>query len=390
MSVLGPFNSGGTASFPGHAFYITPAYDEDVILARYVMKFPQSVYYYDAIAVDGDDDATQRNLDALSHDEFQSYQEHVDSREFAKHYFEFTGREYLSIYPRNAPSHKIWRADYFGQEHWVTTRETHFVDVPRDDELGFVKEVGSERVLKDGSPRLLQEYRSPEPMLNMTMKVISCAPRAFEIDNFLSETEVNHILYLTTGMNLHRSTTAGDNNIAEDERDDVRSTRTSQNTWVYREKDTIMDTIYRRAADLLRIDEALLRPRSKDEYPNMSSSRSLAEALQLVHYDPGQEYTAHHDFGYADFGRKDQPARFATLLLYLNEGMEGGETEFPRWVNAETREGLLAKPKVGKAVLFYSQLPDGNMDDWSHHAALPVRIGEKWLMNLWVWDPEYV
>ena len=93
--------------------------------------------------------------------------------------------------------------------------------------------------------------------------------------------------------------------------------------------------------------------------------------------------TAHHDFGYADFSRKDQPARFATLLLYLNEGMDGGETEFPRWVNAETRAGLKVEPKIGKAVLFYSQLPDGNMDDWSHHAALPVKKGEKWLMNLW-------
>ncbi|KAL7524918.1 hypothetical protein ACHAXR_002655, partial [Thalassiosira sp. AJA248-18] len=202
------------------------------------------------------------------------------------------------------------------------------------------------------------------------------APRAFEIDNFLSQTEVDHIMYLTTGMNLHRSTTAGDTTV-DAERDSTRNTRTSLNTWVYREKSTIIDTIYRRAADLLRIDEALLRPRSKEEYPHMKSSGSLAEALQLVHYDVGQEYTAHHDFGYADFRRKDQPARFATLLLYLNEGMEGGATQFPRWVNAETREGLSVEPKVGKAVLFYSQLPDGNMDDWSHHAALPVRVGEK-------------
>ena len=69
--------------------------------------------------------------------------------------------------------------------------------------------------------------------------------------------------------------------------------------------------------------------------------------------------------------------------------MIGGETEFPRWVNAEGREGLKVEPTVGKAVLFYSQLPDGNLDDLSHHAALPVTKGEKWLMNLWVWDPEY-
>lgn len=34
-------------------------------------------------------------------------------------------------------------------------------------------------------------------------------------------------------------------------------------------------------------------------------------------------------------------------------------------------------------VLFYSQLPDGNMDDFSQHAAEPVTEGEKWLINLW-------
>ena len=89
-------------------------------------------------------------------------------------------------------------------------------------------------------------------------------------------------MYLTTGMKLHRSTTAGDSK--EEERRDIRSTRTSLNTWVYREKDLIIDAIYRRAADLLRIDEALLRPRSADEYPEVRNTRALAEALQLVHY----------------------------------------------------------------------------------------------------------
>ena len=79
-----------------------------------------------------------------------------------------------------------------------------------------------------------------------------------------------------------------------------------------------------------------------------------------------------------------QPQRFATLLLYLNEPEAGGETTFPRWINAETREALKATPKRGKAVLFYSYLPDGNMDDLSQHSAAPVIEGEKWLINLWV------
>jgi prolyl 4-hydroxylase len=94
------------------------------------------------------------------------------------------------------------------------------------------------------------------------------------------------------------------------------------------------------------------------------------------------EYTAHHDFGFSRIDDKKQGARYATLLLYLNEGMNGGETAFPRWQNAETFKELKVFPEVGKAVLFYSQLPDGNMDDFSHHAAHPVQAGgvseEKW------------
>ena len=387
MSIIHPFDSAGTASFPHHTFHIEDDESREV-LAKFVINPPTSVYYYDAITVHDNIDATLDNVAKLTLYEQEAYKAHIDSRKFCDYYYQFTGRQYLSLYPRTKPIHKLWPATYFGQEHWVTSRETHFITNPPLDELTTIDEFGSERILHDTDDRLLFQYREQQQQyLNMTLKVISCAPRAFEINNFLSQAEVDHIMYLTTGLNLVRSTTAGGAerfNAAELERDHTKNTRTSLNTWVYRENDAIMDTIYRRAADLLRIDEALLRPRSSEEYPQMDNTRSLAEALQLVHYDVGQEYTAHHDFGYAKYtSDKKQPARFATLLLYLNEPEEGGATQFPRWANAETVEGLNVEPKRGKAVLFYSQLPDGNMDDLSQHAALPVRVGEKWLMNLW-------
>ena len=85
--------------------------------------------------------------------------------------------------------------------------------------------------------------------------------------------------------------------------------------------------------------------------------------------------------------KKGQGARWATLLFYLNDDMEGGETSFPRWVNSKTAKPLKVVPEKGKAVLFYSLLPDGNMDDLSQHSSIPVRKGEKWLTNLWVHDP---
>jgi prolyl 4-hydroxylase len=110
--------------------------------------------------------------------------------------------------------------------------------------------------------------------------------------------------------------------------------------------------------------------------------RVLTYSFLSLHFTLDVEYTAHHDFGFSKIDDKKQGARFATLLLYLNEDMNGGETAFPRWQNAETFKELMVVPEVGKAVLFYSQLPDGNFDDFSHHAAQPVQTGganeEKW------------
>mmetsp|Transcript_55628 Transcript_55628/g.166690 ORF Transcript_55628/g.166690 Transcript_55628/m.166690 type:complete len:291 (-) Transcript_55628:42-914(-) len=289
------------------------------------------------------------------------------------------------MYARDKPSHYMWRADVFDQEHWVTTKETHFVELPPEEKLKRITARGRARILTDDEPRNLAEYRTSEPTMNMTLKVLSCAPRAFEIRNFLSGVEVDHIVKIATGTDLRLSTTGdGSRNAASDTK-----TRTSRNAWVAREESPIIDAIYRRAADLLRIDEALLRHRSEGERPELDTPGSVAETLQLVHYDVGQEYTAHHDFGYRSQDHHLQPDRFATLLLYLNQGMKGGETSFPRWVNADTSTPLMVTPELGKAVLFYSQLPDGNMDDLSQHAAVPVREGEKWLINLWVRDPVY-
>ena len=83
--------------------------------------------------------------------------------------------------------------------------------------------------------------------------------------------------------------------------------------------------------------------------------------------------------------RWQERTRFATLLLYLNEPTLGGQTLFPK--TAVREPPLALHPGKGGALLFYNLLPDGNVDDASLHAALPVLAGEKWLANFWVWDP---
>eukprot|EP00592_Proboscia_alata_P009378 CAMPEP_0194357626 /NCGR_PEP_ID=MMETSP0174-20130528/5087_1 /TAXON_ID=216777 /ORGANISM="Proboscia alata, Strain PI-D3" /LENGTH=453 /DNA_ID=CAMNT_0039127735 /DNA_START=340 /DNA_END=1698 /DNA_ORIENTATION=+ len=381
------FNACGTATFPGHVFYFAPDNERQSsqILHRFHVQSNQCRYVFDPYkdGVSLTKDATHRykkGISSLSQDQLDLYYTQREDIDFASQYKAFTGIDWLSLYPkRKRPSHQMWTADYFGQQHSVTTSETHFKETPPDDMLGKISNAKKLRHVDTNATRALENYRAKD-YLNLTLTVLSCAPRVFEIKNFLSQVEVDHVIHLATGMKLMDSTVSGSDGAKGRQ---SSSTRTSKNTWVDRSRSPIIDSIYRRASDLLRIDEALLRSRGEDEVPSVKSKSSIAEALQLVHYDIGEENTAHHDFGYPRSTARGQPARFATLLLYLNEGMKGGETTFPRWVNAENRQALKVVPEIGKAVLFYSQLPDGNMDDLSQHSAAPVKVGEKWMTNLW-------
>lgn len=117
--------------------------------------------------------------------------------------------------------------------------------------------------------------------------------------------------------------------------------------------------------------------------------------------------------------------RYATALFYLNDLGEGhgGETVFPEsWPThqpeeehvdldkalealrasgdasglkegsmeeemvAQCRSKLAVKPKKGKAIMFYSQLPDGSPDQSSLHGGCPVLSGVKYAANLWIWS----
>ena len=50
-------------------------------------------------------------------------------------------------------------------------------------------------------------------------------------------------------------------------------------------------------------------------------------------------------------------------------------------------KGFRVKPKKGTAILFYSMLSDGNLDEKSLHSGCPVKEGEKWAANWWFYDP---
>ena len=97
------------------------------------------------------------------------------------------------------------------------------------------------------------------------------------------------------------------------------------------------------------------------------------EPLQLLRYRPGAEYKPHLDALPPGSGNQ----RILTVIVYLSDAYEGGETQFPR-------TGLTIRGRAGDALMFANVLPDGTPDPLSVHAGLPVRRGEKTIATRWI------
>jgi prolyl 4-hydroxylase len=101
------------------------------------------------------------------------------------------------------------------------------------------------------------------------------------------------------------------------------------------------------------------------------------EPLQVLRYRPGQQYRSHLDAVPAHGNR-----RILTMIVYLNDGYEGGETRF-------VKTGLSVRGRKGDGLLFRNTLPDGRPDPMSEHAGLPVTAGTKLIASRWIWERDF-
>lgn len=314
---IAPFEAITTATRPGESFSVSPVYDHSHALDRWVVTADDAVQYYEP-----------GNAKPLTGTDERLYRTQKLNQEFAKHYLMNSGRSWLSHFPRAFPGHHMWKAEYFGQKYIV-----------------------SSTIVDDGDNERPQNYK---------LEVVSVTPRVFTIRNFLSATKCDSLIQMAISNDLEASTVyAG--SLAKQHRDIY--TRSSTNTWLTRDTANVTEEIYRRAAHLINIDESLLQAPIDDDVD--AHHHSIAESLQVIRYKAREQYAPHHDWVLPSQQHRYQPTRFATLLLYLNDNFEGGQTIFPRAVNSQFHEGIQIKPEKGMAVLFYNVLPDGNVDDLS-------------------------
>ncbi|KAF3440353.1 hypothetical protein FNV43_RR18637 [Rhamnella rubrinervis] len=210
------------------------------------------------------------------------------------------------------------------------------------------------------------------------VEVISWEPRAVVYHNFLTKDECEYLIELAKPKMQKSTVVDSETGKSKDSR-----VRTSSGTFLARGRDKIIRNIEKKLADFTFLPV------------------ENGEGLQVLHYEVGQKYEPHYDYFLDDFNTVNGGQRMATVLMYLSDVEEGGETVFPAakgnissvpWWNELSecgKKGLSVKPKMGDALLFWSMNPDATLDPSSLHGGCPVIKGNKWSSTKWIRVNEY-
>jgi prolyl 4-hydroxylase len=184
-------------------------------------------------------------------------------------------------------------------------------------------------------------------------QVVTEKIQLFILDNFLSDRECDRVIEIAN-QHLRPSTVTTDN------KQGYRTSSTSDLS--------LLNHNYIKA-----IDEKIAR--------TVGITLSYGEGLQAQRYEVGQEFKPHRD--YFDPGTEayrtyaaHRGQRTWTFMVYLNEGMRGGGTQFSR-INE------IFYPQTGRAIAWNNLLPDGQPNPNTLHSGLPVEEGHKIIITKW-------
>lgn len=179
----------------------------------------------------------------------------------------------------------------------------------------------------------------------------------YEIPGLLSDAECDAMIEVIDGSLRRSTTTRG-----------PADYRTSRTCGLRRAApETIVD-IDQRLASLIGCDVA------------------FSEPMQGQRYDPGEYFKGHTDWfasGTKEFGTytKTGGQRTWTVMIYLNNVEEGGETRFERI-------GRTFRPAKGLGVAWNNLGLDGVGNRATFHEAMPVTRGRKYIITKWFRERE--
>jgi len=184
------------------------------------------------------------------------------------------------------------------------------------------------------------------------------------LDNMLSEQECDELVRLAS-IKLKRSTIVD----PATGREEVIQERSSHGTFFTLTENDFIKRLERRISAV------------------MNLPIENGEGLQILNYKVGGEYKPHFDyFPPGEAGSAVHLAkggqRVSTLIMYLNNVEQAGETSFPDL-------GLSITPKKGTALYFEYCNSLDQVDPLTLHAGMPVVAGEKWIATKWMRQRKY-
>ncbi|CAE6830136.1 2OG-Fe(II) oxygenase [Paraburkholderia nemoris] len=232
--------------------------------------------------------------------------------------------------------------------------------------------VATEAALVNTAPQTYQYDESPVARGNVIRAhdrdvrvLMRCErPQVIVFGDVLSPDECDEMIERSRHR-LKRSTTV---NPATGKEDVIRN-RTSEGIWYQRGEDAFIEKMDRRISSL------------------MNWPVENGEGLQILHYGTTGEYRPHFDYF-----PPDQPGsavhtaqggqRVSTLVIYLNDVPDGGETIFPD-------AGMSVAAVKGGAVYFRYMNGQRQLDPLTLHGGAPVLGGDKWIMTKWMRERAY-